>query len=139
MHPKLSILVVDDENYVREALSNLLREHGHQVMGAGDGQLALGLLGQMPFDVILSDIKMPVLDGFSLLKEVKQAFPEVAVVMMTGYSQEFNVREALALGADDYISKPFRGPEILLILEKAYRGSQSRKARIEAVEEPEVI
>jgi two-component system, NtrC family, response regulator PilR len=95
-------------------------------MTAADGQEALSRLQEAEFDVMLSDVRMPRMDGFELLKTVKQNFPRLAVVMMTGFNQDGNIKEAMALGAEGYLPKPFRVEEVLLILKQSYEKSEAR-------------
>ncbi len=84
----LNVLIVDDEKYIRDLLADLVRHNAHESETAVDGEDALVKLSQKRFDVVLTDIKMPRLDGYNLLKKVKEKHPETAVVVMTGYSQE---------------------------------------------------
>jgi len=77
---------------------------------------------------------MPRMDGFTLLKNVKQIYPETAVVVMTAFSQDYTIREALSLGAEEYLTKPFRSEEVLMVVERACWRSQSRRAGEGAVD-----
>ena len=120
MKKGVSILVVDDEPLLRDILIKILSKKGYQVETAVDGEEALEMLRQQKYQLLISDIKMPRLNGFELLKEVKQKYPEMGVIMMTAYGDSFSVKDSLLLGADEYITKPFKSFEINLIVERAY-------------------
>jgi DNA-binding NtrC family response regulator len=120
MNSGISILVVDDEQLLRDLLVKILSKEGYQVETAVDGEEALEKLRQNRYSLLISDIKMPRLNGFELLKQVKQAYPEMGVIMMTAYGDSFSVKDSLLLGADEYITKPFKSFEIYLIVERAY-------------------
>ena len=87
---------------------------------ASSGDEALAMLRESSYDLLLTDVKMPGMSGYDLLKEVKENWPDMAVIVMTGYGDAYTVKEALLLGADEYISKPFKGHEVSLIVERAY-------------------
>jgi YesN/AraC family two-component response regulator len=122
----IKILVVDDEKYIRELLAGLLEDQ-YIIETAEDGEQAVKKLALGPFDVVLTDIKMPNMDGFGLLKAVKRDYPDTAVVMMTGFSQNYTIREALTLGAEEYLPKPFRLEEVLMVVQSAYDKAVSRR------------
>ena len=100
------ILVVDDKDTMRSLFERILENH--VVVTADDGAKALALLEiEDPFDVIVSDIRMPKVDGLTLLKEVKRTCPETAVILMTAYAEVSSAVEAMKSGAFDYLVKPF--------------------------------
>lgn len=101
------ILVVDDESGFRELCGDLLSDSGYDVEAASDGEKALKRLAEVPFQLVLSDINMPQMDGMTLLKNIKAAFPMVEVVLMTAFGGLQSALEALRFGAYDYITKPF--------------------------------
>ncbi|MBK8574301.1 MAG: response regulator [Elusimicrobia bacterium] len=101
------ILVVDDESGFRELCVDLLTDAGFEVEAAGDGQTALERLSQSPFQMVLTDINMPVMDGMALLQNVKARFPLIEVVLMTAFGGLQSALEALRFGAYDYITNPF--------------------------------
>ncbi|TKJ38393.1 hypothetical protein CEE37_12805 [candidate division LCP-89 bacterium B3_LCP] len=115
----ISVLIVDDEKYIRKLLADLLEAHAVFNKTAEDGKDALDMLSKQKFDVVITDINMPNMDGFSLLKNIKQTHPKTAVVVMTAYSQDYSIREALALGAEEYVSKPFQSQEVIAVIERA--------------------
>ncbi len=120
MKENVRILVVDDEAIMRNLLLKILEQEGYQVVLAGSYKEAIERLTAEPFDLVLSDVKMPENNGFELLKRIKNDWPQTAVIMMTGYGDAYTVKEALMLGADEYITKPFKSHEISLIVERAY-------------------
>ena len=99
------ILIVDDETSMREFLSILLGREGYAVETAADAESALALLAERSFDLIISDVKMPGLDGIALLQRVKRSWPDTAVLMITAYSTTEDAVEAMKLGAYDYVRK----------------------------------
>lgn len=120
MKEDVKILVVDDEVIMRNLLLKILEQEGYLVTLAGSYNEATTKLNTEQFDIVLSDVKMPETNGFELLKEIKNKWPQTAVIMMTGYGDAYTVKEALMLGADEYVTKPFKSHEISLIIERAY-------------------
>lgn len=120
MKSSVSILIVDDEEMMRNLLSKILSREGYRISSAEDGQTALETMGQEKIDIVISDMKMPRMNGFELLKVIKQEYPEVGVIIMTAYGDTYTVKDALLLGADEYITKPFKSYEISLVVERAY-------------------
>jgi DNA-binding NtrC family response regulator len=116
----ITILVVDDEEMIRSLLERILEREGYRVVTAVDGVAALETLKLEKIDIVLSDMKMPRMNGFELLKAVKRDYPDKAVIIMTAYGDTYTVKDALLLGADEYVTKPFKSYEISLIIERAY-------------------
>lgn len=116
---KKKVLVVDDETSVRHMLRLVLEGVGYGVSESGSGTEALQLLQNQTFDIILSDIRMPELDGLSLLQQIKQLGVDGMVIMMSAYGSIDTAVECLKHGAYDYISKPFKPDEVILTLRKA--------------------
>src|SRR5918911_172239 len=114
-----NLLIVDDEPGIRQLLTLVFEREGHKVRVAEGGRRALELLRAEPADLIVSDVKMPDMDGIQLLRNVREFLPDVAVVMMTAFATVETAREAFKLGADDFIQKPFDVDELRLIVEKA--------------------
>src|SRR5919112_851762 len=114
-----NLLIVDDEPGMRQLLSHVFGRAGHSVRAAENGAKALELLKQEPADLIVSDVKMPDMNGIELLRRVREFSPDVSVVMMTAFATVETAREAFKLGADDFIQKPFDVDELKLIVEKA--------------------
>ncbi len=114
----IRLLVVDDEKNQRELLQGFLQKKGYSVQAAEGGQQALAWLKDHVCEVILTDHKMPGMDGIILLKEIKALYPETWVVLMTAYGTVEKAVEAMKLGAYDYLSKPIDLEELLLLLER---------------------
>jgi len=111
-------MVVDDELIVRESLAAWLEQEGSVVDKAESGEEALSLLEQQFYDVLFVDIKMPGMGGFPLLKKVKELFPTTLVVIITAYGTVEHAVEALRLGANDFLVKPFDPESLGLLLAK---------------------
>ena len=107
------ILVVDDESYVRDLLKRVLTRRGHEVDVAADGEAALELMGEHRYDLVLTDVVMPGIDGFDLLRRVKATYPAVTVIVLTGYARKQSISDFLLYGADEYLSKPFQVQALL--------------------------
>ncbi len=118
MAVKNKILVVDDEEALRTVLSTELEGEGYQVSTAGDGEEAIKILGAQQFHLILLDIKMPNVDGFEVLKFVKEKQPTTKVIMLTGFADLKNAIESKKLGAEDFVSKPYDLVDLLTTVER---------------------
>ncbi len=112
-------VLVDDEENMRHFLQALLRKEGYEVEIAATGVQALEVLGQARFDFVLCDIRMPEMDGLEFLSRLSLLGEKPTVVMMSAYGTVDIALEAMKRGAYDYISKPFKADEILLVLKKA--------------------
>jgi two-component system response regulator HydG len=120
------VLVVDDQKNMRATTAMLLREAGHVVAEAEDGAAAMQRLHQEAFDVVLTDLRMPGLDGMEVLRRVRTACPETQVIVMTAYGTIDSAVEAVRQGAHDYVSKPFQSEELLL---RVGRALETRRLR----------
>jgi DNA-binding NtrC family response regulator len=114
-----SILVVDDERNTCEALEIILRREGHAVVTASSGDAALAYLQDHPVDCVISDVRMPGMDGLTLLRRVKAQDAGTVVVMMSGHGDVGAAVEAMKEGAFDFLIKPFGKDEVLRTLQKA--------------------
>jgi DNA-binding NtrC family response regulator len=122
----MRILVVDDEKIKRITLADDLATQGHDVVMAADGQEALDRLAAGRFDVVVTDLKMPKLDGIELLRRIKQGpLAEMEVIMMTAYGSIPVAVEAVKLGAFDFLTKPFRNEDIFPLLARIERQRQA--------------
>src|SRR5882757_6651920 len=118
-HNMARILVVDDQEMIRDSLAATLVREGHEVIAAGDGPAAVSKLSTgTRFDLLISDMKMPKMTGIELLAEVKRLRPDLPVVLMTAFATVATAVEAMKLGAYDYIQKPFDGEEIKLLVDR---------------------
>jgi CheY-like chemotaxis protein len=122
MPAKNKILVVDDEEALRTVLASELEGEGYQVTSAADGQEAINILGSLAFDLILLDIKMPNVDGFEVLKYVKERHPSTKIIMLTGFADLKNAIESKKLGAEDFVSKPYDLVDLLTTVERVLTG-----------------
>jgi DNA-binding NtrC family response regulator len=118
MPTKNRIFVVDDEDALRTVLGSELEGEGYYVQMAGDGDEAIKILETNAFDLILLDIKMPTVDGFEVLKFVKQKHPATKVIMLTGFADLKNAIESKKLGAEDFVSKPYDLVDLLTTVER---------------------
>ncbi|MCX7920236.1 MAG: sigma-54 dependent transcriptional regulator [bacterium] len=126
---KGKVLIVDDEPNMQHILDTVLKMQGYEVRTAGDGLTALQMMKTDPADIIISDIRMPKLDGMELLKEIKRNYPDSEVIMITAYGTVETAVQAMKLGAYDYILKPWdTNDEIILRVAKA-RERQELKIR----------
>lgn len=116
---KGKILVVEDEKSMREVLKILLEGENYEVVTAADGVAGLSFVEKDIFDLVITDMKMPKVDGFEVLKKIKEISPETIVIMITAFGTTESAVEAMKLGAYDYINKPFNIDEIRLIVKKA--------------------
>jgi two-component system response regulator AtoC len=124
------VLVVDDEENLRHYLQLVLGEAGYQVAIAQDGEEALEKMQRQSWDIILCDIKMPKMDGMTLLKTAKKKGLEGTIIMMSAYGTVDTAVEAMKIGAYDYVSKPFNADEIILTLKKAEERERLREENI---------
>lgn len=138
------VLIVDDEENLRHVLSIILAKEGYEVEAVKNGQEALNCLSKSPYDIIMCDIRMPVMDGIAFLNAIKvrkaedrrQDISRPTIIMMSAYGTIDDAIEAMKLGAYDYISKPFKADEVILILRKA---EEREKLRTENRELREVV
>jgi two-component system response regulator AtoC len=113
------ILVVDDEQNIRFLLEEVLTTEGYEVVTAGSGDEALEKMGAAPCDLVLSDVRMPGMDGLTLLERLLAIHPEVVVIIMSAYGNVDSALSAIKAGAYDYLSKPFKPAEAVLAIRKA--------------------
>ena len=113
------ILVVDDQQDICWILSQLLEDAGYAVSPAADGQEALEVAAKQPPDLVLMDVRMPGLDGMTALERLKQRHPHLPVIMLTAYGEVQSAVQAMKLGAEDYLLKPFHNEEVLLAIRRA--------------------
>jgi DNA-binding NtrC family response regulator len=112
------ILVVDDEESLRTVLSSELINEGYEVRTASDGDDAIQEMRNVDFDLVLLDIKMPRMNGFEVLKHIKENHARSKVVMLTGFADLKNAIESKKLGADDFVSKPYDLVDLLTTIER---------------------
>jgi excisionase family DNA binding protein len=120
---KSSLLVVEDEDAVRDLIATTLSsaDAGYDVSVASDGPSALTMLRAKSFDVLITDLKMPGMDGMTLIREAREVAPELPVVIITAVPSQTSAIDAVNLGVSGYLTKPFRLPQILSAVAKAAR------------------
>src|SRR5262249_30915633 len=114
-----TILVVDDEEIMREILETLLTREGYEVRVACSGEEGLELARALPFDAAIVDIMMPGIDGIATLDELKRLDEDLAVIMITAYGSIESAISAMKAGAFDYVTKPFKNEEVLVVVRNA--------------------
>ncbi len=138
---KPKILLVDDEKNLVAMLAKILRRHGYEVVTAHDGEEGEQVMDEamakdlpddaerpQPFDLVLTDLQMPKLDGMTLLKRIRDSYPNVPILVLTGHGSIQSAVEAMKAGADDYLIKPANPDEILMVFKKAL---EMRNLRVE--------
>ena len=118
---KYKILVVDDEEPMRKLMVALFSKLGHECITANNGREALDKIGQHKFDAVITDIIMPEMDGITLTKEILTLYPNLPIMVMTGFSKDYSPELAIAAGAYDFIKKPFSIDEFVLRFSKIIR------------------
>jgi len=114
---EVSILVVDDNNDLAEGMSDLLDALGYDVAIANDGFAAVSLVEKSSFDIALMDIKMPGMNGVEAYKQIKEINPKIEAIMMTGYSDDDLIKEALSEGAREVMNKPIDFGRLVALIE----------------------
>ena len=115
---KLNVLVVDDNDCIREVLTALLSHKGHRCESAANGREAMEKVAQGHFDVVITDVHMPEMDGITLTRELALRFSDLPVMIMTGQLDEHCRKSALLAGAREVLRKPFEISEFMLRLHK---------------------
>jgi excisionase family DNA binding protein len=118
-HGRARVLVVDDEASIRDLLSKTLALAEYDVDTAADASTALGRVRAAEYDLLIADLRMPGMDGLTLIRQVKRIRAELPVIIITGFSTESSAIEAVNLGVAGYLRKPFRVPEVLAAAAKA--------------------
>lgn len=113
------VLVVDDEATIRDLLSKTLALAEYDVDLAPDGRTALDRLRIIPYDLLITDLKMPGVDGLTVIREARRLKADLPVIIITGFSTEASAIEAVNLGVSGYLTKPFRVPRVLAAASKA--------------------
>jgi two-component system NtrC family response regulator len=117
--PTAKILVIDDEEIVCLSCQRILTEEGYEVHPRLSGPEGLKLLAEEPFDLAIVDLKMPGMDGMEVLQSIKRDYPQIPVIMITGYATVESAVEAMKSGAFDYLPKPFTPDEVAVVVKKA--------------------
>jgi CheY-like chemotaxis protein len=124
---RYTILVVDDEELVRNLIATLLSKVGHSSITAVDGVDALDRMKGNKIDAVITDIKMPNMDGVALTVEILKQYPGLPILVMTAFDEEYSAGAAIAAGAREYIKKPFSPDEFFAQLQKMINDSETIK------------
>jgi len=124
MSDKPSILIVDDEKNTRDGLARALKR-SYEVFAAESGAAALEILSEQSIDVMLSDLRMPVMDGMTLMQRALASSPELVCILLTAYGSMETAVEAMRHGATDFLTKPVNLKELELVLERVLRSRQA--------------
>jgi excisionase family DNA binding protein len=116
---RLRVLVVDDEAPIRELLSRTLALADYEVDSAPDGATAVDRLRILDYDLLITDLRMPGVDGLAVIREARRLKTDIPIIIVTGYSTEASAIEAINLGVQGYLTKPFRVPRVLAAAAKA--------------------
>jgi DNA-binding NtrC family response regulator len=122
----MKILVVDDEEGARELFNTILTDEGYDVVLADSGEKALSLFKSTPFHLVITDIKMPLMNGLQLLQEIRKIGSKTDVIMVTAYGEVESYLKAMSLGAVEYINKPIRIKELKRIVNKILTERKTR-------------
>lgn len=115
----LDVLVVDDDPLILTVVDLMVRHVGHTVRTASDANAALDVLADSPADVIVSDIRMPGMDGLALERLVRKDYPQIPIILMTGYLSEYSSGSASEIGVDGILKKPFKSTELIAAITQA--------------------
>jgi len=132
---KKTILLVDDETDLREVLDISLSHSGYTVFTAENGTQALSILNDNDIPVVITDIKMPGIDGIDLLRKIKGKNRETEVIMLTGHASMEVAIEGMELGAFDYLMKPIDLDDLLYKIEDAYKKKSIQEQKIKTIKE----
>jgi len=122
----MKILVVDDEEGARELFHTILSDEGYDITLANNGEEALHLFKNDAFNLVITDIKMPVMDGLQLLQEIRKTGSKTDVIMVTAYGEVETYLKSMSLGAVEYINKPIRLKELKRIVHKVLTEQKAR-------------
>src|SRR5919204_1024254 len=117
--PAKHLLLVEDEAPLRQAVAEQLIDRGYHVEQLDSGEAALARLSEFAFDVIVSDLRLPGVDGASLVQAAVERYPEIVAIVITGYGTVKDAVDAIKRGASDFVNKPFQIDELLHVLESA--------------------
>ncbi len=131
---KKKILIVEDNEYVLGSIKLLLSKEGYAITTTTDGPAAIELFKKEQYDLVITDIKMPQMDGLELLQRLKGEFPDISVIMMTAFGSIKNAVGAMKMGACDYITKPVSSEEIKLVIQKVFE-KQDLTTEVKALRE----
>ena len=124
------VLIADDEESIRHVLTELLDERGYEVRAVSDGEEAMRELSSRDYDALVTDVRMPKINGLDLVRAAQTASPETTIIVMSAYGSHDLAIEAMKAGAYDSLGKPFRPDEVLLVLRKAEERERLRRENV---------
>ena len=130
-----NVLLVDDESEFLDTLVKRIKKRNVNAHGVASGEEALAFLNQQPVDVVVLDVRMPGMDGIQALREIKQHYPLIEVIMLTGHASLEVAIEGMELGAFDYMMKPIEIDELLYKLQDAYKKKYIHTEKIKKMKE----
>jgi len=110
------VLVVDDEGYIRDLIRDTLRTRNYLAGTAANGVEALDILSRERYDIVVTDVIMPGMDGLELVKQVRRQYPAVHIIVLTGFPRSADISDFLAQGVDDFLPKPFRANDLMAVI-----------------------
>ena len=120
-----SILFVDDDYEFRKTMKKIFERRGYDFVGAADGIEALELLSERTFDLIISDLRMPNLDGIGLMEEIRRQSMDLPIIFLTAHGEIESYMDLMNMGAFDYLNKPISAPEMLRVVQRALEKEKS--------------
>ena len=123
----MKILIVDDDKVLRNELAEYLTREGHEVQSVDSGKEALKMVRKKDYKLLFTDLKMPGMNGIDVLREVKKLRPNIHMVKITGYGTIDSAVEAMKIGADDYIRKPFEMDQLCSIIDDISKSFEFEK------------
>lgn len=112
------VLVVDDEGYIRDLIRDTLRTRNYFAGTAANGVEALDVLSRGHYDIVVTDVIMPGMDGLELVKQVRRQYPTVHIIVLTGFPRSADISDFLAQGVDDFLPKPFRANDLMVVIRR---------------------
>lgn len=123
------ILVVDDEPYLRDLIRETLRTRHYEAGTAANGVEALDMLTRGGWDIVVTDVVMPGMEGLALVKQVRRTHPNVRIIVLTGFPRSADIGDFLAQGVDDFLPKPFRANDLINVIRKVERKMASASGK----------
>ncbi len=129
----IRVLLVDDETEFLDTLTKRMRKRNLDITDAKSGEDALSILAKTPVDIVVLDVRMPGIDGIETLKEIKERFPLIEVIMLTGHASVEVAVQGMELGAFDYLMKPMDIDELLYKIEDAHKSKRIQEDKLNAL------
>ncbi len=126
MDTMTNILIIDDEDIVLKSCVRILKNDAYEIETVHSGEEGLKRVAEKEYDIVITDLKMPGLTGMDVLAELKKNYPEIMVIIFTGFATVENARDALKMGAFDYIPKPFTNEELKIVVENAVKAREKQ-------------